>query len=112
MGLLICALLLSGACENPAGDNGGNNSNNNNNNDNQPVAVTSVALALDNPEVIKGGTLQLTAAVLPANATDKTIAWTSAASAVATVNTAGPERRGGQNKSVCPEQWPGKRPPL
>jgi uncharacterized protein YjdB len=79
---LIGVLLLFGACPNPADDNDDNDNN-------QTVAVTGVAISPANPQVTRGGTLQLTATVSPAEATNKTITWTSSASTVAGVSNAG-----------------------
>ena len=50
------------------------------------VAVTGVNLSENNLELIAGGsTATLTATVLPENATDKTVSWSSSADAIATV---------------------------
>ena len=50
------------------------------------VAVESVTVAPDTAEVEVGKTVELTATVLPENATDKTVTWTSSNEAVATVS--------------------------
>ncbi|MDE7149419.1 MAG: Ig-like domain-containing protein, partial [Bacteroidales bacterium] len=56
----------------------------------QTVAVTGVTLDKTSAELTVGGeALQLTATVLPAEATDKTVAWTSSNEAVATVSVSG-----------------------
>lgn len=49
------------------------------------VAVTGVALNVSSGEVEKGGTVTLTATVSPANASNKTVLWTSSAPKVASV---------------------------
>ena len=53
------------------------------------VLVTSVALNETAAEVTAGETLQLTATVLPDDATDKSVTWTSNNEAVATVDATG-----------------------
>jgi len=50
------------------------------------IPVTGVTVSLTTVELTTGGTLTLTATVLPENATNKSITWTSNAAAVATVN--------------------------
>jgi uncharacterized protein YjdB len=55
----------------------------------QEVAVTSVSLAQATAEMLIGETVQLTATVLPSNATDKTITWASSKQSVATVSNSG-----------------------
>ena len=50
------------------------------------IHVTGVALTPPTTEMTPGGTLTLTATVLPDDATNKTISWTSNALTVATVN--------------------------
>jgi uncharacterized protein YjdB len=64
-------------------DNGGDSGNGGGGS--QPVAVTAVAISPVDSDVIEGQTLQLTAAVSPDNATNKTLTWTSSVPAVATV---------------------------
>lgn len=49
------------------------------------VPVTSVSLDKNTAGLLVGETLQLTATVLPSNATDKTVTWTSSDTNVATV---------------------------
>ena len=49
------------------------------------VKVTSVSLDLDQVTLQIGETFQLTAIVLPWNATDKTVTWTSSSTSIATV---------------------------
>ena len=53
------------------------------------VLATSIDLNQVNAEVNVGETMQLTVTVLPEDATDKTVTWTSSDEAVATVNTDG-----------------------
>lgn len=50
------------------------------------VAVTSVTIDQPAAEMLVGETIQLTATVLPANATDKTVTWSSSKPSVATVS--------------------------
>jgi uncharacterized protein YjdB len=54
-----------------------------------PVAVTSVSVSTNTASIVAGGTIQLTATVLPSNATNKTVTWSSGNTAAATVNTSG-----------------------
>jgi uncharacterized protein YjdB len=54
-----------------------------------PVKVTSITVTPATPTIERGSTVQLNAAVLPADATDKTVTWSSGNQAVATVNSAG-----------------------
>ena len=53
------------------------------------VLATSISMNQTTADVTEGATLQLVATVLPEDATDKTVAWTSSNSAVATVNANG-----------------------
>ncbi|PWB26669.1 Ig-like domain-containing protein [Flavobacterium sp. HTF] len=53
------------------------------------VAVTSVSLSPSSVSLNVGGTQQLTPTVLPANATNKTVSYSSGNTAVATVNNSG-----------------------
>ena len=66
--------------ENPGGDNPGGEDP-----DDDKVAVESVTLSRTTAEITVGETLTLTAAVLPANATNKTVTWKSDNGAVASV---------------------------
>ena len=50
------------------------------------IKVTSVELDIANAEIVTGNTIQITATVLPANATDKTVTWSSSNSSVASVS--------------------------
>lgn len=54
-----------------------------------PVAVTGVSLDQHSANVDLGDTLQLTETVTPANATDKSVTWSSSNTAVATVDSSG-----------------------
>lgn len=54
-----------------------------------PVAVTGVSVAPASLSLYAGVTSQLTASVLPANATNQNVTWSSSNSAVATVNSTG-----------------------
>ena len=54
-----------------------------------PVLATSISLNKTSAELIEGNTMQLTATVLPSNATNKTVTWTTSNSSVATVNSNG-----------------------
>ena len=53
------------------------------------VSVTSVTLSKTAEELVIGNTLQLSATVSPSNATDKTVAWSSSNSTVASVSPTG-----------------------
>jgi len=55
----------------------------------ESVLATSVELDSENAEMTEGETLQLTATVLPEDATDKTVTWASSDEAVATVDDTG-----------------------
>jgi len=55
----------------------------------QTVLATAITLSQTTVEVTAGETLQLTATVLPENATDRTVTWTSSDPAVATVDATG-----------------------
>lgn len=54
-----------------------------------PVPVTSVSVSPSSATINIGSTQQLTATVLPANATNKSVTWSSSNTAVATVNASG-----------------------
>jgi uncharacterized protein YjdB len=56
---------------------------------NQEVQVTSIAISPATGGLAIGGILQLTPTVLPANATNKTVTWSSNTPAVATVSSSG-----------------------
>jgi uncharacterized protein YjdB len=56
---------------------------------NEPILPTSVSLNLTSLSLNGGQTYQLKATVLPENATDKTVTWTSSDTNVATVSTDG-----------------------
>ncbi|MEN1761311.1 stalk domain-containing protein [Anoxynatronum sibiricum] len=53
------------------------------------VAVNSVAIPQGNISLIMGASQSLTAEVLPSNATNKQVTWTSSSPAVATINASG-----------------------
>ena len=57
--------------------------------DPDPILATSISLNMISAELNTGGTLQLTATVLPSNATNKTVTWTTSNSSVATVSSNG-----------------------
>lgn len=52
----------------------------------EPIAVTSVSLNKTSAALKTGETLQLTATVMPVNAADKSVVWTTSNSSVATVS--------------------------
>jgi len=54
-----------------------------------PISVTGVSLDQSSANVDLGDTLQLTETVTPANATDKSVTWSSSNTSVATVNSSG-----------------------
>ena len=53
------------------------------------VDALGLELNLEEAEIVEGESVQLQATVLPADATDKTVTWTSSDAAVATVNASG-----------------------
>ena len=53
------------------------------------VAVTGITLSVATASLIVGNTKQLTATVLPADATDSSVTWTSSSAAIATVSSSG-----------------------
>ena len=55
----------------------------------QEIPVESVSLSQPTAEMIIGETAQLNATVLPSNATEKTVLWTSSKQSVATVSSSG-----------------------
>lgn len=55
----------------------------------QTVPVTSVSITQTTVEMVIGETFQLDASVLPSDATDKTVSWTSSQQSVATVSSSG-----------------------
>lgn len=54
-----------------------------------PITVTSVSLNKTTLSLIKGGTETLVATIIPSNATDQTVIWTSSNTSVATVDSSG-----------------------
>ena len=61
----------------------------NDDDDDGDVAVTEVKITSTVTEVTAGETITLTAEVLPADATNKTVTWTSSDTAIATVDSTG-----------------------
>lgn len=55
----------------------------------EDIAVTSVSIGQATAEMLIGETVQLSATVLPSNATDKTVSWASSKQSVATVSSTG-----------------------
>ena len=55
----------------------------------EEVPVSSVTIGQETAEMLIGETVQLTATVLPSNATDKTVTWASSKLSVATVSSSG-----------------------
>ena len=55
----------------------------------EPPKVTTITLDKTNIEIVKGGTDTITAEVLPENAIDKTLTWTSSNESVVTVDNTG-----------------------
>lgn len=53
------------------------------------VPVTSITLNATTRSIAKGATFQLTATILPADATNKTVTWTSSAPTVVSVSSSG-----------------------
>ncbi len=53
------------------------------------ISVESISLNKSSLSIIEGETSQLSATVMPANATEKTVTWTSSNTSVATVSSAG-----------------------
>lgn len=53
------------------------------------VAVTSVTINRTSAEIVEGETAQLTATVLPSNATEKAVVWSSSNQAIAAVSGSG-----------------------
>lgn len=52
----------------------------------EEILVTSVSISQPEAEMIEGESIQLTASVMPSNATDKSIVWASSKQSVATVS--------------------------
>jgi len=53
------------------------------------ISVTGVTLDIESKTIPYGGTVPLTATVLPANATNKAVTWSSSGSTIATVSASG-----------------------
>lgn len=53
------------------------------------IPVASITLDATTKTLAKGSTYQLTATILPANATNKTVTWSSSAPTIASVSTSG-----------------------
>ena len=58
-------------------------------NDHEVVNVTGVSLNVDEAEIVKGNTLKLNETVLPSNATNPDVTWSSSNNAIASVNNNG-----------------------
>ena len=88
--MLMLACITAGVCIFTAcgGDGGGNNPPDNNPPDGgtQTVAVESVSLNKNSLTLEEGASETLTVTVLPNNATNKSVTWSSSAEAVATVS--------------------------
>ena len=69
--LFVCAFLIS--CEKPK----------------EEIPVSSVSISQPTAEMVEGETVQLKATVLPADATDKTVEWSSSKQSVATITDKG-----------------------
>jgi hypothetical protein len=54
-----------------------------------PVAVTGVSISPATPTVLVGGTVQLTADIVPSNATDNSVVWESLTPSFATIDASG-----------------------
>ncbi len=78
--LVFCCLLMVFGCQNPGMGEG---------DDEEEVPVTGVTVAPDTSNLVVGDTQQLTATVLPANATNKNVTWSSNDANVATVSASG-----------------------
>ena len=78
---LLVALALMAGCAKP-GDDGNKPTPID---PSQDVAVTGITLSQESAQLTIGGTVTLTATVMPDNATDKTVTWSTSNSAVATV---------------------------
>ena len=74
----ITMAMLLAACPNPAGDDS-----------DASIAVTAVTLNITEIWLVENETVQLTATISPANATNKAIFWSSSDTAVATVSASG-----------------------
>jgi uncharacterized protein YjdB len=54
-----------------------------------PILITGLSLIPSSITLVPGATTQLSAAIVPSNATNKTLSWSSSNMAIATVNTSG-----------------------
>ena len=78
--MLILALLVCfAACTNPANGGGGN----------VPIPVTGVSVSQETLSLARDATSQLSATVLPANATNRGVTWSSSDTEIATVSSTG-----------------------
>lgn len=77
------AVKVSAEITNPLADNGGVLTGT------TPIAVSSVSVSPSSAGLIVGNTLQLNADILPTNATNKSVTWSSDTPAVASVSTLG-----------------------
>ena len=53
------------------------------------ILVTSINISAAKNTIVMGETLQLTATILPANATNKAVTWSTSDPAIATINSSG-----------------------
>jgi hypothetical protein len=78
MGAVVFSTLLFASCGGADLDSSGNSSD--------PVTVTGVSLSPDSRPLKRGENVTLSVAVFPANATDKTVTWSSSDPGIATVD--------------------------
>ena len=74
------------------------------------VAVSSVSLNRISAELTVGETLRLSATVSPADATDRTVTWSSSSSSVATVSPSGEVTAKSGGKSASPRRYAPEKP--
>ena len=72
------------------------------------IQVESVSLGQSTAEMIEGESIQLTATVLPVNATDKTVTWASSKQSVATVSSSGEVKAVSEGESTITASSGGK----